>query len=60
MSPRPTSMSSSSSTVTDIGGRVLSTAPSGVSILAIREYSLRGRTTTSSPWRSTPPATRPA
>ncbi len=49
MSPRETSSSSSSSSVTAIGGKAWATAPFGVSIAAIFEVRREGRTITSSP-----------
>ena len=45
--------------VTDIGGNASSTGPSKVSIRAIRVRARWGRTTTSSPARSTPPGDLP-
>ena len=59
-SPRDTSSSSSSRTVTDIGGYASSTGPSAVSIPAIRVVNPDGSTITSSPGFSTPDATCPA
>ena len=53
-------MSSSSRTVTDIGGNASSTGPSAVSIAAIGVVKPDGSTMTSSPGLSTPPATCPA
>ena len=60
MSPRPTSSSSASTTVAVSGGSTDSAGPRGVSMRAIVEVSPEGSTSTSSPVRSTPPATRPA
>ena len=60
MSPRLTSMSSASRSVTDIGENASSTGPPPVSIDAIVDVKPDGSTTTSSPGLSTPPATVPA
>ena len=60
MSPRLTSRSSVSRTVTDIGGNASSTSPPKKSTDSTREVSPLGRTMTSSPGLSTPAATVPA
>ena len=60
MSPRGTSISSSSRIVTDIPGTAASIGPSAVSTDATRVRSPDGSTSTSSPARQTPPATWPA
>ena len=60
MSPRETSTSSSSRTVTDIGGNASAISLSNRSMPAIVEVMPLGSTTTSSPGLSTPPATMPA
>ena len=59
-SPRETSTSSSSRSVTAIGGKACATGPSGVSIDAILEDFRDGITITSSPWLKMPPTTDPA
>jgi hypothetical protein len=60
MSPRLTSTSSARRTVTDMGGKASGTSSSNRSIASIVEVIPLGRTTTSSPGLSTPPATCPA
>ena len=60
MSPRETSTSSSSRTVTDIGGKASAISLSKRSMPAILLVMPEGSTRTSSPGLSTPPATRPA
>ena len=60
MSPRETSTSSSSRSVTDSGGNASSSSPSKVSMPAMRVVRPDGSTTTSSPARNTPEATSPA
>ncbi len=59
MSPRETSTSSARRTVTDIGGKASSSSRSNRSMPSIVEVMPEGRTTTSSPGFSTPPATWP-
>ena len=60
MSPRDTSTSSSSRTVTDIGGKASAISPLAVSIALILVGRPLGSTITSSPGRITPLMTWPA
>src|SRR5580693_3875336 len=60
MSPRLKSISSSSVTVTDIGGNASGASPSNVTIDFTRLLRSEGNDTTGSPGRITPLATGPA